>query len=187
MASTHTNTSTKTETFTRILGIQSQFKIAFKRIMDYTDEKCQPYLDAIKAKKINFISFWAYKFDDFGEKEKWCELTLYVDWEKHERFTLEGNNEISLKRVWNGIIPDISVAVEMIEECISEFELIPTFSINFVKNISEDEYKHYMKILGLVSCKKVQWKNNKNKAIYASTPKELPELSAEVYVLSEDI
>ncbi len=176
-----TNTSAKTEAFSRIFGVKNQFKIAFKRIMGYTDNQCQPFLDAIKNETINHITFWTYSFDEYGNKEKWCELVIYVDWNIHNSYLLEGKNEILLKKSWNGAIPEIDIAIGMIQDAIVEFELLPTFSVGFVDNISDNNYKYYMNKLGLVKGTTVKWKSGM-KTVYKKTPKELPEMYAEVKV-----
>lgn len=176
-----TNTNTQTETFSRIFGIKNQFKIAFKRMMGYTDVQCQPFLDAIKEKVIDYITFWTYSYDSFGNKEKWCELILYVDWALHKQFLLEGKNEILLKKSWNESVPEVDVAIGMIEDAISEFNLIPTFSVGFYRNISDYDYNYYMKKLNLVSGTTVKWKSGM-KSVYKKVPKELPEMCAEVKI-----
>jgi hypothetical protein len=179
-----TNTRAQTETFSRIFGIKNQFKIAFERLMEYSGKQCKPYLDAIQKKVVNEITFWAYTYDEHGEREKWCELVLYVDWDEHEHFLVESKNEIFLKKSWNGTVPEVDVAIGMIEDAIKEFDLIPTFSVGFIKNISKDDYDFYMKKLGLVEGKKVKWKTG-SKSVYKKSPKELSELYAEVRVANE--
>ena len=181
-----TNTNTQTETFTRIFGIKNQFKIAFERLMGYSSKQCTPFLDAIQNKVINEITFWAYTYDEYGEREKWCELVLYVDWDEHEHFLIESKNEIFLKKSWNGVVPEVDVAIGMLEDAIAEFNLKPTFSVGFIKNISTEDYNFYMKKLGLVNGKKVKWKTG-SKSVYKKSPKELSELSAEVRVAKEFI
>lgn len=181
MASTNSYTSAVTETFSRIFGIKNQFKIAFKRIMGYSDKECQTYLDAIKDDVIKYITFWAYSYDSLDNREKWCELTLFVDWEAHNKFLLEGKNEIVMKKSFNGSLPEIGVAIGMIEDAIEEFSITPTFSVGFVDNISSTDYKYYMSKLGLVESKKVEWKAGV-KTVFNQTARELPELRAEVNV-----
>lgn len=179
-----TNTRAQTETFSRIFGIKNQFKIAFQRLMSYSSTECTPYLDAIQEKVINSIAFWAYTYDKEGEREKCCELILYVDWDTHEHFLIKGQNEILLQRTWNGAVPEIDTAIGILEDAIKEFDLIPTFSIAFTTNISKESYDFYMKKLGLVPGKQAKWKTGAN-TVFKKSPRELPELSAELRVADE--
>lgn len=181
MATTSSNAAAKTEAFNRIFGIRNQFKLAFIRIMGYSHDRYQSYLDAIKDDVIEYISFWAYSYDSSGDKEKWCELTLYVDWTSHKRFLLEGKNEIILKKSRDGSLPEPEVAIGMIEDAITEFKITPTFSVGFVEKISSSDYNYYMNKLGLIEGKPVKWKAGA-KTVYKQSPKELPELSVEVKV-----
>ena len=176
----YSSTSTKTETFTRIFGIRNQFKIAFERLMSYSSKQCEPYLEAIKSNAINSISYWAYAFDETGEREKWCELVLFVDWDKYDHFLLESKNEVILNKNWDGIVPEVDVDIDMIENAVKEFNLNITFSVRFVDNISSKDYTYYMKHLGLMEGKKVKWRSGA-RSVFKASPKELSELSAEVF------
>lgn len=177
----YTNSATKTESFTRIFGIKNQFKIAFKRLMNYSDKQCKKYLDAIDNHAINDITFWTYTYNEQGEREKWCQLTIYVDWDAHQHFILKGEEQITLHKLWNGTTPEIDVAIEMIEEAILKFDLTPTFSVGFIEDINKSDYDHYMSHLGLVRGTEVKWKGGM-KTVYKKSPKELSEITAEVAV-----
>lgn len=186
MARTGVSASASTATFVRMLTIKNQFKIAFQRIMDYSEESYTPYLSAISEKKIDSIAFWAYRKDSHGEREKWCQLTIYVDWDKHENFLLSGEKTVVLKKNWNGIIPEMGAAIDILVELIDEYKLTPTFSVGFVPEISTNDYDLYMKKLGLVSGKPVKWKDDVDVSDMVSvldvTLSELQEVRAELLI-----
>lgn len=181
MATTYTRTKTKTETFTRIVSIKNQFKIAFLRLTDYTDDKINSYLEAINERKIEQITFWAYKDNEDGMREKWCELIISVDWSQHKSYILNEQVNITFKKSWKGVFPEITTAIEIMEETINEFDLECTFSVSFVKDISKKEYNFYMKKLGLVEGVIASWRNEK-KSVYKNSSRELPELTSEINV-----
>ena len=152
--------------------------------MGYSDQQCQPFLDAINDKKIEYISFWSSKYNIKGEEEKWCELTMYVDWEKHKSYLLSGKKEITLKKVWDGVLPEVGSAIDIVEEMNKEFELYPSFSVGF-NHLDSVEYNNYMRKLGLVKGRYVKWKDNIDKTlstIINESPKELDELRVEIRV-----
>ncbi len=179
-----TNSTTKTESFTRIFGIKNQFKIAFKRLMNYSNDQCKKFLEAIDDQVINHITFWTYTYNEQGEKEKWCQLTIYVDWDAHQHFILQGEEQVILHKSWNGTTPEIDIAIEMIEEAILKFDLTPTFSVGFIEGISKSDYDYYMRYLGLVRGTEVKLKGDM-KTVYKKSPKELSEITAEVAVAEE--
>lgn len=189
MAITGTTTSANTSTFVRMLAIKNQFKIAFQRIMDYSQKNYAPFLDAISDKKIEFISFWSYKVNNTGEKEKWCQLTMFVDWKKHQSFLLDGRNSVVLKKSWDGILPEVGAAIDMFAEITAEYSLIPTFSVQFVSDISTSDYSYYMNKLNLVPGTTVKWKSGLDTSNMTSLlkkyPEELQELSIEVLVSND--
>lgn len=182
MATTYART--KTETFTRIVSIKNQFKTAFLRLTDCSDDKINDYLEVINEHKIEGITFWAYKYNENGKREKWCELILSVDWSQHESFILNEQVNVTLRKTWKGELPEIITSINTMEEAISVFDLESTFSVSFVKDISKEEYDFYMEKLGLKEGTYVPWKNEK-KSYDKKFSKELPELIAEISVQGE--
>ncbi|OUO75176.1 hypothetical protein B5F53_18475 [Blautia sp. An249] len=186
-------TQTITETFARNVCIQNQFKIAFKRIMGYSSNEYKKFLDAISLHKIDSITFWAYKKNSYGKKEKWIELILNVDWKEHNNYLIRGGKTVELKRKWNGVLPEIEVAIDDIESFIEENQLIPSLSVGFASDLSTDEYNGYMKSLGLVHGKVFPWKEDvveiRSKenmvSLYKKSAREIPELTAELRVASK--
>ena len=179
-----TNATSSTSTFVRMLTIKNQYKIAFKRLMGYSDQQCQPFLEAIHEKKIDYISFWSSKYNSKGVEEKWCELTIYVDWEKHRSYLLSGKDKVTLKKVWDGVLPEVGSAIDIVEEMNEEYGLHPTFSVGF-NHLDSEEYNKYMRKLGLVKSRSVKWKDNVGstlKTIINERPKELDELRVEIRV-----
>ena len=188
MATTTTNskTSAKTSTFQRIVAVKYQFRTAFIRIMSYQEKQYSPYLEAIDEKKISSISFWAYKYNEQNEREKWCQLTMFVDWNKHNSFLLDGRDSVVLKKEWNGVIPEVDSIISAFEEIITTYALTPTFSVQFDNNLNSDEYDCYMKKLGLVKGTSVSWKTDIDyselSTIIKTTLTELQEMSLELQV-----
>lgn len=186
MAITQTTTRAITQTVTRNICIQNQFKTAFRRLMGYSSEKYQRYMDAIAEHKIDHIDFWAYSYDSSGNREKWIQLTLSVDWKKHNNYLIKGEEIIELKKDWNGIVPEIDIAIEEVETFVDANHLTPTFSVGFVPDISNAEHNMYMKKLGLVSGKFVPWKDGSQLvSLYKKCPREVPELTAELKVANK--
>lgn len=189
MASTHT----VTETFARNVCIRNQFKIAFKRIMGYSSDEYNKYIEAISLHKIASIIFWAYSYNGYGEKEKWIELILNVNWKEHNDYLIKGEETVELKRKWNGVLPEIEVAIDDIQSFIEQNQLESTFSVEFVPDISRNEYDGYMESLGLVKGKAVPWKEDmvdiRSKedmvSFYKKSAREVPELTAELRVASK--
>lgn len=189
MASTHT----VTETFARNVCIRNQFKIAFKRIMGYSSDEYEKYLEAISLHKIVSIIFWAYSYNEYGKKVKWIELILNVNWKEHNDYLIRGEKTVELKRKWNGVLPEIEVAIDDIESFIEQNQLVSTFSVNFLPDLSRNEYDGYMESLGLVHEKAVPWKedivdirsNEDMVSIYKKSAREVPELTAELRVASK--
>ena len=186
-----TNASTSASALPRILALKNQFKIAFKRIYDYSDEKIKPYLVLIEKQKIDYITFWAYSIDSNGEEEKWCELALYVDWEKHRSYLLAGEKEVIFKPSWNGTAPEVDSAIDTyldyVDYCSTNYQsLTSTFSVGFAEDVSGAEHDSYMKLLGLVKGKSVKWKKGINTAQYKtivdSRPREIKELTVKVTI-----
>lgn len=153
-----TNTTTATESLTRILSLHNQFRIAFMNIMEYSAEECTPFLNAIDDHAIHSIRFWAYSYNDDGTKEKWGEITLRVDWDKHNFLMSTENQTVVLKKKWGGGLPETRAAVESLNELIRTYKLKVNFSVGFVDNISTDRYNYYMKYLGLVKGTPIKWK-----------------------------
>lgn len=183
-------TQTITETFARNVCIQNQFKIAFKRIMGYSSSEYKKYLDAISLHKIDSIIFWAYKDNSYGKQEKWIELILNVDWKEYNNYLIRGEKTVELKSKWNGVLPEIEVAIDDIESFIEENQLTAIFSVGFSPDLSTDEYNGYMESLGLVPGKAVPWKEDvveiRSKenmvSLYKKSAREIPELTAELRV-----
>ena len=186
-------TQTVTETFARNVCIRNQFKIAFKRIMGYSSNEYKKYLEAISLHKIDSIIFWAYGYNSYGKKEKWIELILNVNWKEHNDYLIRGEKTVELKRKWNGVLPEMEVAIDDIESFIEENQLVPTFSVKFVPDLSRNEYNGYMESLGLVHGKAVPWKEDMVEtrpkedmvSLYKKSAREVPELTAELRVASK--
>lgn len=183
MANTYTTTSVKT--YARIIAIRNQFAYAFKMIYNYSPEECVPYLDVIEEKKISYITFWGEKYNEFKNKnEKWCELTIYVDWEKHNSFMLSGETTIALSIKRKGIIPETESAVDLMVQVIKEYGLTPRFSVGFADNITTNEYDRLMRVLRLVKGSKVEWHGTKELIREREIP-SLNEMRTEFYVANE--
>lgn len=186
-------TETVTETFARNVCIRNQFKIAFKRIMGYSSDEYKKYLEAISLHKIDSIIFFAYGYNSYGKKEKWIELILNVNWKEHNNYLIRGEKTVELKRKWNGVLPEIEVAIDDIESFIEENQLVPTFYVEFVSDLSRNEYDSYMESLGLVSVKAIPWKEDMVEcspkedmvSLYKKSAREVPELTAELRIASK--
>lgn len=179
-------TTTRTNTYTREVCLKNQFDIAFQRLTDCSENKRKLYLQTIEDKKIEYISFWAYDYNN-GEREKWIELTLFVDWGKHDNYILSGNDKIKLKSSWNGILPEIGATINIVQETIDEYQLETSFSVGFSKSVIGNEYEYLMNKLGLVHGKSIRWKGNRkeSKLVYKGNPNELGELNATIHASSE--
>lgn len=185
MANTYTTPTTNVKTYARIIAIRNQFAYAFKMIYDYSPKEYGPYLDVIEDKKINYITFWGCKFNELKNKnEKWCELTIYVDWEKHNSFMLSGETTIALSIKRKGIIPETECAVDLMVQVIKEYELTPRFSVGFTDNITTNEHDRLMKVLGLVKGSRVEWHGTKELIRQREIP-SLNEMRTEFYVANE--
>ena len=97
---------------------------------------------------------------------------------------IRGEKTVELKRKWNGALPEIEVAIDDIESFIEENQLVPTFSIEFVPDLSKNEYDGYMESLGLVHGKVIPWKEDMV-SLYKKSAREVPELTAEFRVASK--
>ena len=151
------------------------------------------YLEAISLHKIDSIIFFAYGYNSYGKKEKWIELILNVNWKEHNNYLIRGEKTVELKRKWNGVLPEIEVAIDDIESFIEENQLVPTFYVEFVPDLSRNEYDSYMESLGLVSVKAIPWKEDMVEcspkedmvSLYKKSAREVPELTAELRIASK--
>ena len=173
MASTYTTTNT----FTRKNCIKNQFKTAFLRLMDYSSKDYKDYIEAIECKKIDHINFYGYKYNKYNKKEKWIELTLFVEWDKYDEYIVKGEKSVQLKSKWGEVLPEVTVAIETIEEFVKEYNLKVNFSVGFVSNMTKQEKEQMMETLGLVYGEHIPWKNNSEICtIYSKRPREISEL-----------
>lgn len=195
MAVTKVNaeTTAKTQSFSRMICISNQFILAFQRLMGYSETEYKKYIDAITMKKVSSISFWAYKYDQTGKRKKWVELILKVDWEMHNNYLLRGESAVELKKKWNGALPEISVAIGDIQSFMEDNQLRAAFTVYFVPDLDRIELNRYMDNLNLTPHKEVDWRDetesisgdNGMVSLYRRTPREAPEISAELRVSKE--
>lgn len=181
MASTYTSTNT----YTRKNCIKNQFKIAFIRLMGYSREDYKDFIDAIEQKKIEYIKFYCYKYDEHNKEEKWLELVMFVEWDKYDRYILKGEDTVKLNLKWGETLPEVTVAIEAFEDFVKEYSLKVNFSLKFTDSVSEDERVKLRKLLGLVCGEETPWKKNAPiSTIYSKSARELQELH--IYIKSID-
>lgn len=176
MASTHTNT--KTVTYARLPAICNQFRTAFYRIMNYSEDDAAPYLKWLSQKKIVSIAFWGYQYNQLNQKEKWCELTLHVDWVKHNEFVLKGSDHIQLKENYKGMIPEINAAIYWMQQMVECYNLYTSFTLTY-GNITSEEHDEFAREQDLVPSKKIEWHSTPISQGIVSGP-ELSELTADM-------
>lgn len=182
-----TNTNTRTETFTRSICIKNQFRMALMRIRKYSAAECEPYMEALSEQKIKSMEFCAYKDTKDGGRELWAQLTMYVDWGKHNEYLKKGDVSVKLDKKWSGTLPEIDNSIKDMEDIVNEMTLKTTFFVNFSDRISDTEKDYYMKKLGLVYSSAIAWKKSADgrsgsQTIYERIGRELQELSAELKV-----
>lgn len=185
MASTYTNT--RTETFTRSICIKNQFRMALMRIRKYSAAECEPYMEALSEQKIKSMEFCAYKNTKDGKRELWAQLTMYVDWGKHNEYLKKGDVSVKLDKKWSGTLPEIDNSIKDMEDIVNAMTLRTTFFVNFSDNISDSEEEYYMKKLGLAYSSAIAWKKSADghsgsQTLYARKGRELQELTAELEV-----
>ena len=176
---------TITNTFTRKNCIKNQFKTAFLRLMNYSSKEYKDYLDAIERQKIDHISFYGYKRNKYNKKEKWIELTLFVEWDKYNEYIIKGEKSVQFKSKWGEVLPEVTVAIETIEDFVEEYNLNVNFSVGFVSNMTKQEEDELMKSLDLIYGEYIPWKNNSETCtIYSKRPREISELHTFIKAIS---
>lgn len=107
-----------------------------------------------------------------------------MNWKEHNDYLVRGEKAVELKRKWNGVLPEIEVAIDDIESFIDGNQLVPTFYVNFVPGLSKEEFDGYMESLGLGYGEAVPWKEDMV-SFYKRSAREVPELTAELRVASK--
>lgn len=128
-------TKTRTITHPRMTLILGSIRLAYKRIMLYSDDECKKWIDAFKNEELESVTFFAVTKQD-GVAKKLIELRIGIDWENHKEL-VKLNPDVILMA-----IPEHEEGVTVaINEAVNTYlELFKEACANFSDCISEDWY-----------------------------------------------
>lgn len=176
MATTHTKT--RTVTYPRMTLILGSIRLAYKRIMLYSDEQCDKWLNAFKEEELESVTFFAITNQD-GTDKKLIEFRIGIDWDKH-RELVKLNPDVTLMA-----IPEHEKGIPVtINEAVSTYlELFEQARIRFLDCKSEDWYRCSSK----VRADKQEWARIRKKLGLKANSSPLPPYSDDINENSYDM
>ena len=177
MSSTYTRTASAT--YTRMSLLILQVKITLRRTTKISEERLRRTFETgLKEKLIGKIHIYAL------DKNERCraQLTLEIDWKRHELHIREGREYITIDNRWeNNTAIELDEIIRLFNEYTQAKRLNTIWRLNYAPNV-DTEYAR--KKLDLVDGKLLEWYGRKES--YVTKIQELDECKVGLYLSYQD-